>query len=41
MYELNKSKTIRANLSFGLGLTTIKESNNWVLNNATTTYEGY
>jgi uncharacterized membrane protein len=41
IYELNKKRTIRANLAFGLGLTTIREPKNWVLNNVTPESRGY
>ena len=41
IYELNKKGTIRANLSFGLGLTTIIYHKNWLLNDVTPIYGGY
>ena len=41
IYELNKKGTIRANLSFGLGLTTIRDHKNWLLNDVTPTSRGY
>ena len=41
IYELNNKGTIRANFSFGLSMTTIREPKNWVLNDITTTSRGY
>ena len=39
IYAFNERGTIKANFTFGLGLTTIKESQNWILNaNAYGTY---
>ena len=38
IYAFNERGTIRANLTFGLGLTTIIEPQNWILNTDGTTY---